>query len=79
MGRRRTTGRPAPDGQRNRWFLKAETGAGDLERERAITDGLRQGLADVQAGWVVSHDQAMAEINAMIEAASRSRRPWPRR
>ncbi len=34
-----------------------------------IIQGIQRGLADVEAGDVVSHEQAVAEIRAAIEAA----------
>lgn len=41
-----------------------------LERELEVVESIHRGLADMEAGRVVSHDQAMAEIDAVIEAAA---------
>ena len=42
-----------------------------MDREQDIIDGIRRGLADVEAGRVVPHDQAMAEIDALLDEAER--------
>jgi predicted transcriptional regulator len=52
-----------------------------MTREREVLEGIRRGLADVEAGRVVSHEEAMAQLDAAIEAASQRRRvdhPEPR-
>ena len=36
-------------------------------RERSIIEGIERGLADVKAGNTVSHDVAMAELDALID------------
>lgn len=41
-----------------------------LDHELAIVAGIQRGVADMEAGRVVSHDQAMAEIDAAIDAAA---------
>jgi predicted transcriptional regulator len=41
-------------------------------------EGIKRSLADASAGRVVSHDDAMAEIDAVIEAAEAKRpKEWP--
>ena len=62
-------GRLALDTRRSKSFLAAEAVAAYVEREIEIIDGIRRGFADVAAGRVVSHDDAMAEIDAVIAAA----------
>lgn len=62
-------GRLAADTQRSRSFLAAEAVSAYVERELAIIEGIRTGLADVQAGRTVPHDEAMAELHAAIDAA----------
>jgi len=42
-----------------------------LEREREIVRGIERGIADMKAGTVVSHDEAMRQIREVIERASR--------
>lgn len=61
-------GRLAQDTRRSRSFLAGEAVGAYVERELAIIEGVRRGLADVEAGRVVPHEEAMAEIRAAIEA-----------
>jgi len=63
--------RLAADTRRSKSFLAAEAVSAYVERELAIIDGVRRGMADVEAGRVVPHDAAMAEVQAVIEAATR--------
>jgi predicted transcriptional regulator len=65
--------RLAADTRRSKSYLAAEALAAYVERELEIIDGIRQGLADVEAGRVVPHDEAMQEIEAVIEAAKRGK------
>lgn len=62
-------GRLAHDTRRSKSFLAAEAVSAYVDRELAIIDGIQRGLADVKAGRVVAHDDAMAEIDAAIDAA----------
>ena len=55
--------------RRSKSFLAAEAVAAYVERELRIMDGIQRGLADVEAGNVVWHEDAMAEIDAVIEGA----------
>ena len=58
-------------------FLAAAAVSAHVDRELEIIDGIRRGLADVKAGVnagvnagrVVSHGDAMDEIDAAIEGA----------
>ncbi len=59
--------------QRSRSFLAAEALSAYVDREFEIIAGIEQGLADIKAGRVVDHDEAMAEIEAVIVAAERRR------
>jgi predicted transcriptional regulator len=38
-----------------------------VDRELAIIEGIQRGLADVEAGRVVPHEDAMTEIHAAID------------
>lgn len=66
--------RLAHDTRRSRSFLAAEAVSAYVERELQIIEGVQRGLADVEAGRLVDHDQAMAEIEAVIQAAEPRRR-----
>jgi predicted transcriptional regulator len=55
--------------RRTKSFLAGEAIAGYVERELEIVAGIEQGIEDVKAGRVVSHDEAMADINARIRKA----------
>lgn len=61
--------RLAADTRRSKSFLAAEAVSAYVERELAIIDRVQRGLADVEAGRVVPHDAAMAEVQAVIDAA----------
>jgi predicted transcriptional regulator len=66
-------GRLAQDTRRSRSFLAGEAVEAYVERELAIIEGVRRGLADVEAGRVVPHEEAMAELRAAIDAAQARR------
>ena len=55
--------------RRSKSYLAAEAVSAYVERELAIIEGIQTGLADVDAGLVVPHDEAMAEIYATVDAA----------
>jgi predicted transcriptional regulator len=61
--------RLAVDTRRSKSFLAAEAVSAYVERELEIIDGIRKGMADVEAGRVVTDDEAMAEVKAVIDAA----------
>ncbi len=65
--------RLAADTRRSKSFLAAEAVSAYVERELEIIDGVGRGLADVEAGRVVPQDEAMAEVQAVIDTA----RPRP--
>jgi predicted transcriptional regulator len=62
-------GRLAHDTRRSKSFLAAEAVSAYVDRELEIIDGIKRGLADANVGRVVSHGDAMDEIDAAIEAA----------
>jgi predicted transcriptional regulator len=62
-------GRLAEDTRRSKSFLAAEAVSAYVERELEIVEGVRRGFADVEEGRVVSHEGAMPEIDAAIDAA----------
>lgn len=68
----------AQDTRRSNSFLAGEALAAYVERELQIVRGIQEGLADVQSGDLVPHEEAMAEIDAII-AAARSREAAHRR
>ena len=41
-----------------------------LRTERTIIEGIQRGLADVKAGRTVSHEDAMASVRKIIDAAA---------
>lgn len=59
--------------KRSRSYLAAEALAAYVDRELSIIEGVQQGLADVAAGKVISHDEAMADLHAIIDAAERGK------
>jgi predicted transcriptional regulator len=59
--------------RRSKSFLAGEAVAAYVERELEIIDGIQRGLEDVKTGRMVPDDQAMPEIDAVINAA-RNRR-----
>ena len=65
--------RIAADTQRSKSFLAGEAVAAYVERELEIIDGIKRGMADAAAGRIVPHDEAMAEIHAVIDAAEAKR------
>lgn len=60
-------GQLAASSRRSRSFLATEALSAWVERELEITRSIERGLDDVKAGHVVSHDVAVAEINAVLD------------
>jgi predicted transcriptional regulator len=58
---------------RSKSYLAAEAVAAYVDRELEIVEGIERGLADADAGRVVPHEEAMARIDAVIEAAEQRR------
>jgi predicted transcriptional regulator len=63
-------GRIAAGTRRSKSFLAGEAVAAYVDRELEIIEGIRAGVADMEAGRLVPHDEAMAEIYTAIDAAS---------
>ncbi|EKE43702.1 hypothetical protein OCGS_2187 [Oceaniovalibus guishaninsula JLT2003] len=63
-------GRLAQGTRRSRSFLAGEAVGAYVDRELAIIEGIQRGLADMEAGRTVPHEEAMAELQAVIDAAS---------
>ena len=59
-------GRLADGTRRSRSFLAAEAVEAYVDRELAIIEGIERGLDDALAGRTVSHDAAMARLDAAI-------------
>jgi predicted transcriptional regulator len=66
-------GRLSESTHRSKSYLAAEAVASYVDRELEIVEGITRGLADADAGRVIPHDEAMARIDAVIEAAERRR------
>ncbi len=62
--------RLARDTRRSRSYLAAEAVSAYVERELAIIEGIQQGFAEIEAGHVVSHDDAMTEIDEAIRSVT---------
>ncbi len=54
---------------RSRSFLAGEAVAAYVDRELEIIDGIERGMADAEAGRLVPHEEAMAEIFDVIGKA----------
>ena len=67
-------GRLASHTRRTRSFLAAEAIEAYVAREIEIVEGIERGRADVAAGRVVPHDEAMAELEAVIAGVAASRK-----
>jgi predicted transcriptional regulator len=59
---------------RTKSFLAAEAISRYVARESKLVEGVERGLADMKAGRVVPHDEAMARLEATIAAAERGER-----
>jgi predicted transcriptional regulator len=64
-------GRLADATHRTKSFLAAEAISRYVARESGIIEGIKRGLADMKAGRVVAHDEAMARLEATIAAVER--------
>lgn len=60
--------------RRSRSFLAAEAVRVYVERELEIMGGIAQGLADIDAGRVIPHDEAMREIDRLLAASRKDRK-----
>jgi predicted transcriptional regulator len=59
--------------RRSKSYLAAEAVAVYVDRELEIIEGIRRGLADLEAGRVLPHEEAVTEIDAVIGAAEARR------
>lgn len=64
-------GRLANNTHRTRSYLAAEAVESYVNRELRIIEGIQRGLADMEAGSVTPHKQAMDRIDAAIAGASK--------
>lgn len=55
--------------RRTKSFLAGEAIASYVAREIAIIEGIEQGLKDMQAGRVVSHEDAKRRVDEVIRSA----------
>jgi predicted transcriptional regulator len=67
-------GRLAQETKRTRSFLAGEAIASYVEHELDIIEGIKRGLADAEAGRVVSHEAAMRRLRAVIARAGRGKK-----
>jgi predicted transcriptional regulator len=67
-------GRLANDTRRTKSFLAAEAVTAYVDRELEIIEGIKRGLADVEAGRVVPHAEVMAEARQIIAEAKSAQR-----
>nr|WP_210258933.1 CopG family ribbon-helix-helix protein [Rhizobium sp. WYCCWR 11152] len=67
--------RIAADTQRSKSFLAGEAVAAYVERELEIIEGIKRGMADAEAGRVIPHEQAVAEMRKVIADAKRRKTP----
>ena len=61
--------------RRSRSFLGSEAVARFLKTEAEIVEGIKQGIADSEAGRTVSHDEAMQSMRAAIKEGARRSKP----
>lgn len=54
--------------RRTKSFVAGEAVAAYVDRELEIIEGIKRGLADMEADRLVSHEEAMEEIYAVIAA-----------
>ncbi len=65
--------RIAASARRSKSFLAGEAVSTYVDRELEIIEGIKRGLADVETGRVVPHDEAMAEARRVIAEARREK------
>ena len=59
--------------RRSRSFLAAEAVTRYVETEADIVDGIMRGIEDMKAGRTVSHEDAMAELQGIVDEARRAK------
>ena len=60
-------GKLADGTRRSRSFLAAEAVEAYVDRELAIVEGIEHGLADIEAGRTLSHEDTMAVVRQAID------------
>jgi len=65
--------RIAADARRSKSFLAAAAVSAYVEHELEIIEGIKRGIADADAGRLIPHEQSMAELDAVIDAAEARR------
>ena len=66
--------RLADSTHRTNSYLAAEAITKYVARESEIIEGIERGLADMKAGRLVPHDEAMARLETTIAAAEQGKR-----
>jgi predicted transcriptional regulator len=66
-------GRLAGHTKRTKSFLAGEAITDFVDRELAIVDGIKRGLADMEAGRVVPHRSAMRRLRTTVARASKGK------
>ena len=64
-------GKLAEATKRSNSFLAGEAVAAYVAREWEIVNGILEGIEDMENGDLIPHDQAMDELDAIVEAARR--------
>ena len=59
--------------KRTRGVLAGEAIADFVDRELAIIDGIKRGLADIEAGRVISHKKAIRRLRAEVARVSKTK------
>lgn len=62
----------ATETRRTKSFLAGEAIADYVQRELAIVEAIHRGLADMEAGRVTPHEDAMKRLRATVERARKS-------
>jgi predicted transcriptional regulator len=57
--------------RRSKSFLAGEAIADYVDRELAIVEGIKRGLADIEAGRTMTHEDVKRRIAATIERAAK--------
>ncbi|CAH1662994.1 Ribbon-helix-helix protein, CopG family [Hyphomicrobiales bacterium] len=57
--------------RRSKSFLASEAISAYVDRELQIIEGIKRGLADVEAGRVVPHDEVIADARRIVADARR--------
>lgn len=63
----------ASDTRRSAASLAAEAVSAYVEHERRIVEDIKLALAELEAGEGIPHNEAMAEIDTLIETIARSK------